>query len=595
LKSEIIINAGKHETRIAILEDTKLVEIWLERPDNERMVGDIYKGKVNAVIPGIQAAFVDIGLEKNAFLHASDVSGESIDFAAQYDADDADEDLEDKEEEEEEEEEVNHGPVIKKQERQKYLKGRGGGFGKGRDRKYPPIESILKKDQEIIVQITKEPISTKGARVTSEISLAGRFLVLVPGGSKIGVSRKIESRNERKRLRQLTRKYKPKGFGLIIRTVAEGKGEEEIAGEMTDLRAAYEELMKKAETMPTPALIHKEMGMTSGIIRDLLSEDVEHVYIDSEEHYNEIRVYLKSISPNLLKNLVRYDGKEPIFDHFDIEKEIDDIFTRKTWLKKGGFLVFDHTEALTVIDVNSGRFLGRSTQEETILETNIEAATEIARQLRLRDIGGIIVIDFIDMNDLRHRKKVEDIFADALKNDRSRVAISQISDFGLMEMTRQRVRPSLIHTFAEACPTCDGIGMVQARETTVSKIERWLKRASAFGKEKSYTIFVHPAVFSFLIESDEEKLAMLRSSTSLDIEPVVDSKITIDEFHCFSTVRNVDVTDEFTIGPVASKPVKMKAPEPVKMKAPEPKKTFARPVEADETKFGRKPKPRVRK
>jgi ribonuclease G len=576
LKSEIIINAAIHETRIAILEDSKLVEIWVERPENERLVGDIYKGKVKAVIPGIQAAFVDIGMEKSAFLHASDVSGASIDFSAQYEV----EDEEEEEEEAEEEEPVSSG------EKREPRRGRRKG-GRSRDRKFPPIESIIKKDQELLVQITKEPISTKGARITSEISLPGRFLVLVPGGSKIGVSRKIESWGERKRLKTLAQKYRQKGFGLIIRTVAEGKGEDEIANEIRELIGVYDELKKKADSLPPPAVIHKEMGMTSGIIRDLLSEDVDQVLVDSRIHYEEIRKYLANTSPSLMNKVNLYSGKEPIFDHHDIEKEIENIFNRKIWLKKGGFLVFDHAEALSVIDVNSGRYVGKSNQDETILNTNLESALEIARQLRLRDIGGIIVIDFIDMHNLDHRRKVEDYFANALKNDRSKISISQISEFGVMEMTRQRVRPSLIHTFAEPCPTCGGVGMVQGRDTTVTKIERWLKRAEAFGKEKSYTVFIHPAVFEFLIDNNEERLIMLRSSTSLKIDIVVDAKIAIEEFHCFSSERAVDVTEEFQTqthhGEEGAKP---KLPS----HAPEPSKSFSRPTEGD--KFGRKPKAR---
>jgi len=571
LKSEIIINAATHETRIGILEDSKLVEIWVERPDNERMVGDIYKGRVNAVIPGIQAAFVDIGMEKSAFLHASDVSGASIDFAAQYDI-----------EEEEEEEERPSQQDAKEPPGKKKMRGKS-------DKKYSPIENIIKKDQEIIVQVTKEPISTKGARITSEISLAGRFLVLVPGGTKIGVSRKIESWAERKRLKQITLKNRPKGFGFIIRTLAQGKGEEEIVSDMKDLMKSYEALMKKAESTQAPALIHKEMGMTSGIIRDLLGEDVDRVIVDSKEHYDDIRKYLKAVSPNLVSKVVFERDKEPIFDKFDIEREIENIFSRKIWLKNGEFLVFDHTEALTVIDVNSGRYLGKSTQEETILNTNREAAPEIARQLRLRDIGGIIVIDFIDMPFMEHRKIVEDVFADALKNDRSKISISQISEFGLMEMTRQRVRPSLIHTFAEPCPTCGGIGMVQGRDTTVTKLERWLKRAENFGKEKSYTLFVHPAVFEYLIEDNEERLDMLKSSTSLDIDLVVDAKISIEQFHCFSTARAVDVTEEFNAG------VKSHAHPETISTAPQPVKSFTRPQNGDETKFGRKPRAKTRR
>ena len=570
MNSEIIINEATHETRIAILENSKLVEIWVERPDNERMVGDIYKGKVNAVIPGIQAAFVDIGMEKSAFLHASDVSGTSIDFAAQYDLDDEDE------------EEAPVQSVSKSSSRQKRWKGHAA-------KKYPPIENIIKKDQDIFVQVTKEPISTKGARLTSEISLAGRFLVLVPGGSKVGVSRKIESWAERKRLKQLALKHKPKGFGLIIRTLAQKKGEDEFKADLKELLKSYEILVKKAEDMPAPALVHKEMGMTSGIIRDLLSEDVDRVIVDSEKHYDEIRDYLKMTSPNLMKKVVLFDGKEPIFDKYGIEREIENIFSRKIWLKKGEFLVFDHTEALTVIDVNSGRYLGKSNQEETILNTNKEAATEIARQLRLRDIGGIIVIDFIDMSSVDQRVIVEDVFANALKNDRSKITISQISEFGLMEMTRQRVRPSLIHTFAESCPTCGGIGMVQSRETTITKLERWLMRAENFGKEKSFTLFVHPAVFEYLIENEEERLNLLKSSTSLNIDLVVDAKVAIDEFHCFSSARAVDVTEEFNAG------VKVPSYSDTLTSAPKPQKSFAKVRDGENGKFGRKPRAKTRR
>ncbi len=576
MKSEIIINAAIHETRIAIIEDNRLVEIWVERPENERMVGDIYKGRVKAVLPGIQAAFVDIGMEKSAFLHVSDVSGASIDFSAQYDMDD------DEEEEEDDDQPPSSSPRDKR--------GRPRGNGKSREKKYPPIETIIKKEQELLVQVTKEPISTKGARVTSEISLAGRFFVLVPGGGKIGVSRKIESWTERRRLKQLAQKYKPKGFGLIIRTVAEGKNEDEIASEIRDLMGQYDTLKKKSDGVQPPAIIHKEIGMTSGIIRDLLSEDVTRVTVDNRESYEEIRRYIASTSPNLIDKVTLYQGKEPIFDSLDIEREIESIFSRKVWLKKGGFLVMDHTEALTVIDVNSGRYVGKSNQDETIINTNIESAIEIARQLRLRDIGGIIVIDFIDMHNHDHRRKVEDAFADALKNDRSKISISQISEFGLMEMTRQRVRPSLMFTFAEPCPTCGGIGMVQGRDTTVTKIERWFKRAEAFGKEKGYAVFVHPAVFEFLIENSEERLTMLRSSTNLDIDIVVDAKMAIEEFHCFSTSRATDVTENFM---PATHKKQQKSPSGIptprgSSPAPAPAKSFTRPQ--DNEQYGRKPK-----
>ncbi len=567
MKSEIIINASTHETRIAILEDDRLVEIWVERPDNERMVGDIYLGKVKAVIPGIQAAFVDIGMEKSAFLHVSDIGEAALDFAAQYDDDD-----EDDEDEE---------PMKEKQPRSK-------GRGRRHDKKQPPIEDLIKKDQELLVEVTKEPISTKGARLTSQVTLPGRFLVFMPGVNKVGVSRKISSWSERKRLRQLARKYKPKGHGVIIRTVAEGKDDDTIANEIKDLAATYEELMKKAEPAKPPVLLHKAMGMTSGIIRDLLSEDVEQVVVDSEEHYHDIRRYLESTSPNLMNKLVQFKGKEPIFDHYNLEREIDSIFSRKVWLKSGAFLVMDHTEALTVIDVNSGRNIGKSNQEETILNINLESAREIARQLRIRDIGGIIVIDFIDMMKKENRRKVEDVFAAALKNDRSKISISQISEFGLMEMTRQRVRPSLIFTFAETCPTCDGIGMVQGRDTTVTKLERWLARAEAFGSEKNYTVFVHPALFEYLIENSNERLTLLRSCTSIAIDIVADSKIGVDEFHVFSSGLGSDVTSEFVAGK------KQGGQKQGGQKASAARDTIVGAGNGSDLRFGRKKKPKRR-
>ena len=556
MKSEIIINASTHETRIAILEEETLVEIWVERPENERMVGDIYLGKVNAVIPGIQAAFVDIGMEKSAFLHVSDI-GEAA-LAAQFDDDDEDDDAEE-------------APEKKPRKR-----------GRRQDRKQPPIEDLIKKDQDLMVEVTKEPISTKGARITSQVTLPGRFLVFMPGVNKVGVSRKISSWSERKRLRQLARKYKPKGHGVIIRTVAADKDEETIGNEIKELAATYDALMKKAAPAKPPALLHKAMGMTSGVIRDLLSEDVERVVVDSPDQYGEIHRYLESTSPNLMNKLVQYKGKEPIFDHYDLERQIENIFSRKVWLKSGAFLVMDHTEALTVIDVNSGRNTGKSNQEETITNINVESAKEIARQLRIRDIGGIIVIDFIDMMKKENRRKLEDIFAAALKDDRSKISISQVSEFGLMEMTRQRVRPSLIFTFAETCPTCDGIGMVQGRDTTVTKIERWLMRAEAFGIERNFTVFIHPALFEYLIENKQERLDVLRNCTSINIDIVADSKIGIDEFHVFSTKQGGEVTADYKAGKKTDA-----SPQPGKGLG-ESKDTILSAGNGTDLKFGRK-------
>ncbi|MCK5329628.1 MAG: Rne/Rng family ribonuclease, partial [Candidatus Latescibacteria bacterium] len=412
MRTEIILNIAVHETRIAILEDGRLVEILVERPESERMVGNIYKGTVNAVLPGMQAAFIDIGTPKSAFLHASDVS----DAASNYERF-----FEEVDEEDEEENEKRRPP-----------------------RKFVPIQDRLKKNQEILVQITKEPISTKGPRATSELSLPGRFTVLIPDDDHIGVSRKIKDWSEKRRLKRLTREVKPDNFGVIVRTVAKSKGEAEVKNDIKQLIRLWEKIRKTSQKTKAPALIHREMGITSSLIRDLFSEDVDRLVIDSKREYKKILSYVKSVSPGLRSKIELYDDNTPIFDAFQIEKEIEKAYSRRVELKAGGSLVIDHTEALVAIDVNSGRYVGRRNQEETVFKINMEAAREIACQLRLRDLGGIIVVDFIDMAIAKNRKKVEDELYAATRRDRSKMNFSTLSEFGLLEMTRQRVRPSLL-------------------------------------------------------------------------------------------------------------------------------------------------------
>jgi len=430
MKTEIYINQGIHESRIAIVEDDNLAEIWVERPESERMVGDIYLGKVNAVLPSLQAAFVDIGLERTAFLQVRDDDGNN---------------------------------------------GRRNGR---RPRQYPPIQELVKKGQEILVQVTKEPISTKGARITTQIALAGRFVVLMPTGDWVGVSRKISSWNERRRLRDVVRKLTPEGYSCIVRTEGRGQQEKGFRKDVKQLHRTHRRLAKKAKRAKAPALVHQEMGMTSSVIRDVFTDNVDRLVVDSRDLYNEIQDYLKSVSPDLRKRVEFHRDKKPIFDHFQIEKELEKVTDREVWMNRGGSLVIDHAEAGTFIDVNSARNTGKRDQEESILITNLEAAKEVARQLRLRDIGGIIVIDFIDMHDERNRRKLVEAMIEETRPHRAKVSISpQISEFGLVEMTRQRVRPNLLHTHSEPCPTCSGTGRVLGPDTTITKIERWLRRA----------------------------------------------------------------------------------------------------------------------
>mgnify|MGYP001163599134 CR=1 FL=1 len=511
MKTEIIINEASNEVRIAILEEDRLVEILVERSENERMVGNIYKGTVSAVLPGMQASFVDIGSEKSTFLHVSDMPGSPGSMV------ELDEEI--------------------LEEVDVHTNARG--------KPVVPIEEMIEKGQEILVQITKEAISTKGPRVTAVPSLPGRFMVLVPNGEKVGVSRKIANWSEKRRLKDLARGMKPDGYGVIVRTEAVGKGDRELTRDLKNLVSTWQRIQKQSQKAEAPVLLHKEMGMTSSLIRDLFTEQVDRVVVDSKREYKQILSYLKGTSPQLREKVEYHDEKRPIFDAFGIEQEIEKCSERKVWLKGGGYLVLDHTEALVAIDVNSGRYVGRRDQEETALKINLEAAQEIARQLRLRDIGGIIVMDFIDMAFSKNRKKLEEEFRQAIRRDRSRPRTSELSEFGLMEMTRRRVRPSLLFTFSEACPTCEGTGRVATRETTLARIERWLRRSRAASTERRLSVIVNPTLGEYILENRRDRLKRLRRSTRVWLNVEMDPDMAIDEYRVYSRKRKQDITDKF--------------------------------------------------
>jgi ribonuclease G len=507
MKTEIFINQGIHESRIAIVEDDRLAEIWVERPENERLVGDIYKGTVTAVLPSLQAAFVDIGLERTAFLQVRDMI------------------------------EAENAESSERSSRN----GR-------RPRSLPVIQDLIKKGEEVLVQIAKEPISTKGARVTTELTLAGRFMVLMPGRSWVRVSRKISQVQERRRLRELLLNVQPKGYSVIVRTEGKGKSEKEFKRDLKNQIKTYERLIKRSKRLPAPSLVHKEMGMTSSVIRDLFTERIDRLVVDSKDLYNEIQEYLHWVSPELRKRVELYRDKRPIFDAFNIEQGLEKVNERDVWMKRGGSLVIDHAEAGTFIDVNSARSTGTKDQEESNVNTNLEAAKEVARQVRLRDIGGIIVIDFIDMQDERSRRKVIDTLIEEVKMDRAKVSISpQISEFGLGEMTRQRVRPNLLHTHSEACPICKGLGRVMGPDTTVTKIERWLRRSYAANGDRRYILRVHEDVAEYINQNRGHRLKSIRKATKARLEIEVDSSLTTQDYRFISEKRNIDVTTEFKV------------------------------------------------
>jgi ribonuclease G len=569
LKREILINGSQRETRVAILEDDRLVELLVDRPDHRRSVGDIYLGRVEAVLPGIQAAFVDIGQEKSAFLHASDL------LEPDEDEEPDEEEAEDPAEAEQatatateaviEDQVSEAGPERKggwRSRDRRRRKGNNGAVaaterpaGEARQREISPrralpnIQDILKKGQNLPVQVTKEPIGSKGCRVTAQISLPGRFLVYMPYASKVGVSRKIDSREQRAKLREMVSKLLPKDAGgVIVRTVAEGVTEEHFRREIESLMALWKKInRKKSFVRRAPALLQRETSLTRGIIRDLFSAKVDALYVDMKELYNEIEQYLQQIDPELMSRVHLYTDSTPLFDKFDIESEIRDLFKARVELPTGGSLVIQPTEALISIDVNTGRYTGKKDPEKTILRTNLEAAREIARQIRLRDIGGIIVCDFIDMETRSNRDKVLQELRTHLGRDRARTKALAVSELGLVEMTRQRVRPSLWHSMTTDCPTCAGTGRVFTPEVVARRLERALKRAGHERRERQLTVRLHPEVALYLLEDEPRLLQTLSKITGVDIELRDDPMMRLDEFRLMSRPAGRDVTELYAV------------------------------------------------
>jgi ribonuclease G len=517
MKREILINGNPRETRVAIIEDDQLVELLVDRPDARRSVGDIYVGKVEAVLPGIQAAFVDIGTEKSAFLHASDLV-----YA----------------EDEPEEPDDENGDDDESAEN-------GGRRGRS---KAPPIQDVIKKGQEILVQVSKEPISTKGPRVTAQVSLAGRFLVYMPFASRVGVSRKIGDRAERQRLREMVQQVLPADSGgVIVRTVGEDATQATFERELNTLINQWKRIKKKTHFVRSPALLHRETSLARGLMRDLFSEKVESVTVDSKQIHNEITEYLKGIAPELLDRIKLYDEPVPLFDKAEIETEIRDLFKRRCDLPSGGYLVIEPTEALVSVDVNSGRYTGKKDPEKTILRTNLEAAREVARQIRLRDIGGIIVCDFIDMESRQNRDRVLQELRTHLGRDRARTKAFQVSELGLVEMTRQRVRQSHLQSMTEACPTCHGTGRVFTAETVVRRVERSVKRMGVEGRTDPLVIKLHPDVAMYVLEQEHDLLKKLENAVGFGLELRDDPLLKPDEFKLVVKSAGRDVTDQYAV------------------------------------------------
>jgi len=496
--SEIVVDVGIEETRVALLEDGELVELYLERPYPERLVGNIYRGKVKSVLPGMQAAFVDIGYEKNAFLYVGDAIPQR-EFS----------------EEDEEEYEIS---------------------------REHPIDEILKPGQEITVQVNKEPIGTKGPRVTTHITLPGRNLVLIPKADYIGISRRIENDAERSKLKAMAEEVKPKGMGLIVRTASEGKTAEDFKYDIDFLTKLWDTINQKERSGPVPRCLYKDFNLVYRTVRDLFSWDIDKFIINNRKEYSKVINLVNMISP-ALKSRVEYFSKDyDIFEYYQIESKITKALSRKIWLRCGGYLVIDQTEALTVIDVNTGKYIGGSNLEDTVLKTNIEAAKEIAKQLRLRDIGGIIIIDFIDMHEQEHQKMVLDTLKQALKRDRTKTTVVGMTGLGLIEMTRKKVRQELSSVMKIDCPHCDGTGKILSPESIARKAEKELISYLGRSESKAVEIEVHPSVGSVLtrhegqiipeLESAFDKRIVVKLSNNVKYEEIKIHEIDMDTLVC---------------------------------------------------------------
>ena len=480
MKNEIFANVGPRETRVAVREQDRLVELHIERASERGVAGGIYKGRVTRVLPGMQAAFVDIGLERAAFLYVSDYRAESLD-------DDLDEE---------------EAPARRRGAAQR---------GQGAQ-----IEDLLDEGREILVQVKKEPLGTKGARIESRISLAGRHLVLMPGVQRVGVSRRIDGDRERRRLRRIVESLRPKDqdLGFIVRTVSHGVSEADIQADIDYLVSRWDQVQKRtAAVTEAPALIYEEPPLHIRILRDLVTHETKQLVVDDAAGYGEMQQFVKSFMATPRPRIVHYKGERPLFDAERIEQEIEEGLGRKVWLKSGGHLVIDQCEALTAIDVNTGGFVGGKSRnlEETILKTNLEAVREIARQLRFRNIGGLIILDLIDMEVSQNREKVHRALLEAMREDKAKVNLLKISELGLAEMTRKRTRENLMQQLCDPCLACEGKGYLQSPRTVCHKIFRELPKAASYLNGQNLTLSAHPSVAEVLLGDELETLELVES------------------------------------------------------------------------------------
>ena len=492
MSREIVINSTQHESRIAVLDEGQVAELWVERTRQKTIVGNIYKGRVTKVLPGMQSAFVDLGIGRDAFLYVSDVM-EAV----------------------EEYEQEGHEELP---------------FDESASRPEASISDLLREGQEILVQVSKDSIAGKGARITTHITLPGRFLVYMPTVNHVGVSRRIESESERARLKELLEGLRNGSGGFIVRTAGEGRTEDDFIADKRYLIDLWEHIRKRGEKASAPAAVHHDLDLILRTIRDVMSPEFKTVWVDVVDQYERIVEFLDQIQPNLVQKVKLYRRDEPIFDAFGIEQEIERALKSKVWLKSGGYIVINQTEALVAIDVNTGKYVGRKNLEETVFRTNLEAIREIVRQVRLRDLGGIIVLDFIDMEDAENREAIFHALEQEIRKDRSKTKILQISEFGLVEMTRKRVRQSLERSLTQACPYCAGSGRVKSNITIVLEMWRYLMKATDLHEGQEIIVRVNPEIYATILAEDMKMFDEIESTHGIHLVFKPDDNLHHEQF-----------------------------------------------------------------
>ncbi len=510
---KLIINDMDHETRVALIENGTIAELFIERRDHSDIAGNIYKGRVQRVLPGMQAAFVDIGLSQAAFIYVDDVLGYQ-------------------------DTEIEQIMMRSRDEDEQSGEADTAFIDRSAVRKDLHIEDLITEGQEILVHVAKSPMGTKGARVTTYISLPGRFLVMMPYSNHIGVSRRILDEDERTRLKEMVASLRDDAVGYIVRTASEGIQQEKLAPEMVFLKNLWEAVLAKYKTASAPSLLHKELNVSLRAVRDLLTHEADSLIIDSRPVYESVLSFLNTFMPSLKDSVELYEGLEPIFDAYNLEGDISRALKRKVWLKSGGYIVIEQTEALVAIDVNTGRYVGKHNLEETILKTNLDAVKEIAYQIRLRDIGGIIIIDFIDMEKKPNQEKVYNALIEALKNDRSKTHVLPISEMGLIQMTRKRIRKPLNRLLCEPCFYCEGEGYLMSRKTICHNIFREILSEYRMLDGIKITVRVNPEIAELLHGEENHLIFRLEKMIAKQIVVYPNPQFHLEEFDILEVYKD---------------------------------------------------------